>query len=80
MGRSPTGLQSQTVQGLICQMPVLEVGVPGVGYKHIAFQGEAPGFEFPLTVAYSSRRGVHSEIVSQSFPLTLVWFPAYLVM
>lgn len=44
---SPVGLQSYVFCGLISQEQVLKVAVSEVPFKPSAFQGEAPGFEFP---------------------------------
>lgn len=62
-------------------MQVLKVGVPDVGYKSFAPQGEAPGFEFPLYCELLCQgRGFYSKIVSRS-PLPFCYqplFPKYL--
>lgn len=47
LGVSPIGLQSQMFWGLNSHVLMLKVGVPNVGYKARAVQGEALGFEFP---------------------------------
>ena len=47
MGISPIGPESQVFYGLISQVLVLKLGVPGVTYESFAPQGEALAFEFP---------------------------------
>lgn len=43
----PIAFQSQVFWGLLSQVLVLKPGVPKVGSKPFAPQGEALGFEFP---------------------------------
>ena len=55
MKASPVGFQSQIFEGLVSQVQVLNIGVPDVGFKAFAPQGEAWGFEIPPNCGFVSQ-------------------------
>lgn len=60
----PIGFQRQMFWGLLFQVLVLKPGVPNVGYKPFAPQGEALGFEFPPNFGMPCQVWGLGEIVS----------------
>ena len=67
VGVSPVGLQIQVFGGLICQVLVLKVGVPDVGYEPCTPWGEVPGLRSLLTACSRAWGGVYGESASQPF-------------
>ena len=75
---NPVGLQSQMFWELICQVPVLKVGVPDVGYEPLLLREKLQVLTSLPFVGCNARGGVYGEILSLPLLPTSVWFPFHL--